>query len=935
MPSVINQLIINSPYEEPARHWSYNRETRTFSLKDGRRPAGYIRASEHSKSFDDPGVFIELPLVNQIRDRVKAWRDHPTNPYSGVTGITKRLLEHWYDSEQRETRRLFFCQLEAIETLIWLIEAPPSERQGIEIPSDGGEFARLCSKMATGSGKTIIMAMLIAWQVLNKVTYPQDKRFSKNIFVVAPGLTVKSRLQVLLPSGPGNYYDEFNVVPPGLHDKLRQGKVLIRNWHALMPLDPNAGPKVMKKGAESDEAFTRRVLGEMATAQNLVVINDEAHHAWRVPPKSTIKGVRKEDIEEATQWVGGLDRIHKSRGILNCFDLSATPFAPTGKKSGEETLFGWIVSDFGLNDAIESGLVKTPRVVIRDDGVPDAKTYKSRLYHIYMDREVKDDINRKAEPQDPLPDLVINGYYLLGRDWLETEKSWKSAGFKTPPVMITVANRTETAARVYYAFTHGKIDIEELNAPEKTLHIDSKVLDKAEAREEATELETAASNEDEEETEEEPIKKLSKKDQAELLRQKVDTVGQSGRPGEQIQKVISVGMLSEGWDAKTVTHIMGLRAFSSQLLCEQVVGRGLRRTSYEVNPKTGLFEAEYVNIFGVPFTFLPHEGGDGPPPPPPAPKTRIEPILEKKDFEISWPNIIRIDHEYRTRLALDLSKVKPLELNAADSATLAEMAPVVEGKPDVTKLTQIDLEDLGRRNRIQTIIFKAASETFDLMKPSWKGNREFLLAQIISLIEDWIASNKVTIMPGLFNQDPLRRRIILTLNMSKLVQHIWEAIRFENTLALIPVFDTERPIRSTGDMRPWFTGKPCEYMNHSHINHCVFDSAWEASEAFELDRNTNVAAWVKNDHLGFEILYVFKGIVRKFRPDFLIRLKNGKMLILEVKGQDSQEHKTKREFLDEWVKAVNAHGGFGSWAWEVSRDPKDIGGLIQKHSRGE
>jgi type III restriction enzyme len=309
--------------------------------------------------------------------------------------------------------------------------------------------------------------------------------------------------------------------------------------------------------------------------------------------------------------------------------------------------------------------------------------------------------------------------------------------------------------------------------------------------------------------------------------------------------------------------------------------------------------------------------------------------LEKKDFEISWPNIIRIDHEYRTRLALDLSKVKPLELNAADSATLAEMAPVVEGKPDVTKLTQIDLEDLGRRNRIQTIIFKAASETFDLMKPSWKGNREFLLAQIISLIEDWIASNKVTIMPGLFNQDPLRRRIILTLNMSKLVQHIWEAIRFENTLALIPVFDTERPIRSTGDMRPWFTGKPCEYMNHSHINHCVFDSAWEASEAFELDRNTNVAAWVKNDHLGFEILYVFKGIVRKFRPDFLIRLKNGKMLILEVKGQDSQEHKTKREFLDEWVKAVNAHGGFGSWAWEVSRDPKDIGGLIQKHSRGE
>ncbi len=929
MSFTINQLIINSPYEEPKCYWSYDRETRTFSLKQGRRPAGYVRASESSKSFDDPGVFIELPLVNQIRGRVASWREAG---YPGTTGITKRLLDHWYDSEQRETRRLFFCQLEAIETLIWLIEAPPSERQGVEIPGDGGEFMRLCSKMATGSGKTVVMAMLIAWQVLNKVTYPQDKRFSKNIFVVAPGLTVKNRLQVLLPAGPGNYYDEFNVIPAGLHDKLRQGKVLIRNWHALMPLDPDAGPKVVKKGRESNEAYTRRVLGEMANVHSLVVINDEAHHAWRVPPKSTIKGVRKEDIEEATEWIGGLDRIHKTRGILKCFDLSATPFAPTGKKSGEETLFDWIVSDFGLNDAIESGLVKTPRVVIRDDGVPDAKTYKSRLYHIYMDREVKDDINHKAEAHEPLPDLVINGYYLLGRDWLETAKSWKAAGCKTPPVMITVANRTETAARVYYAFTHGKIDIEELNAPEKTLHIDSKVLDKAEAREEAMELQTAPSNGDEEETDEEPVKKLSKKDQAELLRQKVDTVGQAGRPGEQIQKVISVGMLSEGWDAKTVTHIMGLRAFSSQLLCEQVVGRGLRRTSYEVNPATGLFEAEYVNIFGVPFTFLPHEGGDGPPPPPPAPKTRIEPVPEKKQFEISWPNIIRIDHEYRSHLSLDLSGVKPLVLNAADNATLAEMAPVVEGKPDVTKLTQIDLEDLGRKNRTQTIIFKAASETFDLMKPSWKGNREFLLAQVISLIEEWIASDKINIMPQLFNQDPLRRRIILTLNMSKLVQHIWEAIRLENTLALVPVFDTERPIHSTGDMRPWFTGKPCEYMNHSHINHCVFDSAWEASEAFELDRNKNVSAWVKNDHLGFEILYVYRGVVRKYRPDFLVRLNNGKMLILEVKGQDSQENQTKREFLDEWVRAVNAHGGFGLWAWAVSRDPKDIGGLLAKNT---
>lgn len=335
MAKNIDQLIINSPFEKPAKHWSYNREKKEFNKKKGRRPAGYLIASGRSKSFDDPGIFVPLPLVNQIRKRVDAWRD---KGYPGVTGITKKLLEHWQDPEEHHDHRFFFCQLEAIETLIWLIEAPPAEKQGIDIPSDGGRFRRLCSKMATGSGKTVVMAMLIAWQVLNKVTYPQDTRFSKNMLVVAPGLTVKSRLQVLNPAAANNYYRDFNIVPSALFDKLRQGKVLIMNWHAMKPKDGNSGPKVIKKGPESDEAFTKRVLGEMAAAKNIVVINDEAHHAWRVPAESKVKGVKKEEIVKATLWVGGLDRIHNKRGILNCFDFSATPFAPTGKKTVEEAL---------------------------------------------------------------------------------------------------------------------------------------------------------------------------------------------------------------------------------------------------------------------------------------------------------------------------------------------------------------------------------------------------------------------------------------------------------------------------------------------------------------------------------------------------------------------------------------------------------------------
>ena len=243
--------------------------------------------------------------MNQIRPRVEAWRK---GGYAGVTGITRRLLEHWNSSERWERQRFFFCQLEAIETLIWLTEAPASVRVGITIPSDGGAFQRLCCKMATGSGKTVVMAMLIAWEVLNKVTYPQDDRFSKNIFVVAPGLTVKSRLQVLIPAGKGNYYDEFDVVPAGLREQLRQGKILVRNWHVLnWEADDKLRKKrrVDKRGAKSDEAYVREVLGDMATAKNLVVINDEAHHAWRVNPESKKAKIDRALIEEATKWVGG------------------------------------------------------------------------------------------------------------------------------------------------------------------------------------------------------------------------------------------------------------------------------------------------------------------------------------------------------------------------------------------------------------------------------------------------------------------------------------------------------------------------------------------------------------------------------------------------------------------------------------------------------
>jgi type III restriction enzyme len=933
MAGSIDKLIINSPHQEPQQHWFYDRENRNFFIKEGRRPAGYVMATPNSKAFDDPGIFVEIDIVNKIRPRVKAWREAG---YPGVTGITKRLLAHWQDPEERKDRRFFFCQLEAIETLIWLTEAPAADKVGIDIQGDGGAFERWCSKMATGSGKTIIMSMIIAWNFLNKVTNPTDARFSKYALCVAPGLTVKSRLQVLQPTHEENYYEEFNIVPAALMDKLRQGKVIIHNWHALAWDSQDKIDAKVEKGylrsvdkrqrmEISGEAYVRNVLGEMSNARNIIVLNDEAHHAWRMNPEAVGKykrtGSDKDSAEEATIWVGGLDKIHEQRGILKCFDLSATPFTPSGKKAAEDALFTWIVSDFGLNDAIESGLVKTPRVVVRDDS-ERTKELKSRLYHIYADDEVKDDINRKADETEPLPDLLINAYYLLGKDWLETKNEWESVGHKVPPVMITVANRTETSARIKYAFDHNQILIPELCAPDKTLQIDSKVLEKAESETEAVELNI--------ESEDDETPKLTKAQQAELLRLTVDTVGKEGEPGEQVQNVISVGMLSEGWDAKTVTHIMGLRAFSSQLLCEQVVGRGLRRVSYDVGDD-GLFEPEYVNIFGVPFTFLPHEGGEGTPPPPPKPKTKIEPKKEKAKHEIAFPNIVRIDHVYRPQLKLDWDKVKTLEIDPYESITEAELAAIISGKANPKVQAAIGLEKIAEETRVQSIVFRIASTIYNSEKrPDWKGSKEIFLAQVVRIVEQFIDSDKIQIKNDRFHQDDSKRKILIILNMNKIVQHIWSAIRSDNTEKLTPIFDKERPIRSTEDVRTWYTSKPCEWTEKSHISHCVYDSGWEASEAYFFDKSDLVESFVKNDHLGFTILYNHKGVIRKFYPDFILRLVNGDYMVLETKGVDSQQNKTKREYLNEWINAVNNHGGFGKWHWDVSFDPSDIKSLILK-----
>jgi type III restriction enzyme len=924
-------LIINSPYERPSRHWQQGAGG-ALTLVPDRRPAGY----EVFNTRDNTRRVEPLDLVNAIRERVDAWR---AAGYPGITSVTRSLLDHWHDRAARQYP-FYFCQLEAIETLVWWTEGAPEHRQGIHVPGDGGPWERVCSKMATGSGKTALMAMIIAWQVLNALTYPKRREFSSAIFIVAPGLTVKERLRVLYTGEPDNVYDAFGICPSEpLRQRLNQAVILIDNWHALMPLkEPERS--VVRKGAESDEAYTRRVLGALAARKDLIVINDEAHHAYRIPAETKVKKSEDFDPEEATRWIEGLDRIHKTRRIRRCFDLSATPFAPTGRTNTEQGLFAWIVSDFGLNDAIEAGLVKTPRIVVRDDALPDARTLRPKLYHLYRDDSVSEDLNRgRAAPHEALPKLVQDAYTLLGADWRAVRRDWAQAGHASPPVMLTVCNRTETAARIEHYFNKGDAHWPELHAPERTLRVDSRVLEKAELGESAGTdkdyearlkaiVEGAALSP-------ERLARLDGLRKEELLREIVDNVGKPGTAGQGLQNVISVAMLSEGWDAKNVTHIMGLRAFTSQLLCEQVIGRGLRRVSYDTEQVVGedgvereLFRPEYVNIFGVPLSVFQDmsEAGEETPAPP-KPSTQITSLPERGEFEIRWPNVTRIEAAVRPMLVVDWTRVEPLVLDPSATPISVDIAPAVGGATNLAQVHAIDLEKLPEEFRLQRLAFRAARKALEELGPRFSGSREYLGVQLIRLLEQFFASDRLQI-PSLFHQEPLRKRILLALNIDLVVQHLLRFVEEQNLERIEPVFDEAAPIGSTREMRTWYTTKPCHLARRSQISHVVVDSSWEQYAAEALEKSARVAAYARNDHLGFHVYYLWNGSRRRFIPDFLVRMADGRMRVLEVKGEDSPQDKAKRAALDTWVKAVNAKGGFGTWCWDVAFRPEQVHDIL-------
>ena len=377
---VIENPIINSPFDEPIRHFRFSDEGITNEIDDGRRTSSYFvpiakpkKKGSSQLQFDTEWTqdrIEENKLVNDIRRRVDLWRK---GAYVGVTPTTARLLAYWTDPSRE--KKLFFCQNEALQTAIYIGEVAKKYgdawienaiREANNTSNPG--LPRTAFKMATGSGKTVVMAMLIAWHALNKQANPQDARFSDTFLIVTPGITIRDRLRVLLPNDPENYYRQRDIVPAQQQEQLGQAKIIITNYHAFQLREKVDAGKITKSiladgqpspFTETPDEMVRRVCRELSTKKNIIVLNDEAHHCYRHRPDSEDEILTGDDRveakkrdEEARIWISGIEAVKAKIGVKAIYDLSATPFFLRGSGYPEGTLFPWVVSDFSLIDAI-------------------------------------------------------------------------------------------------------------------------------------------------------------------------------------------------------------------------------------------------------------------------------------------------------------------------------------------------------------------------------------------------------------------------------------------------------------------------------------------------------------------------------------------------------------------------------------------------------
>ncbi len=918
----VAEPILCSPYEEPTAHWVYDADTGRPVRQGGRRVAGYWMEAygttdeQLALSITREEGWSTLPLVEKLRSDVKRWR---ASGYRNATNVTRQLLRYW----QREGRQrpLFFCQLEAVETIIYIAEirrakhrlgfTPALEEEDVEHLRDA-DLIRYGCKMATGSGKTVVMAMLIAWAFCNRGKVRADTRFPSAVLAVCPNLTIKERLQVLRPDTPGNYYDKFDVVPSTLEAFLRRGKVKITNWHQLELASGNTengtSYKVVNKGEETVEAYTQRILGELAGRGEIMVLNDEGHHAYRpLESDARLNREEREEQETATVWIQGLDRIQQACGIRFVVDLSATPFYLSGSGHPEGKPFEWLVSDFSLGDAIESGITKIPRIPISDStGRPEPKYF--RLWD-----HITDALGRKPKPED---------IYVEANDALITLASqWKTqfnenGNSDIPNCMIVVCSETKVAeefhrgisgetlsgGEVVYGHSDLFPELANRDGDVKTFRIDSRRL-----AEEGSD--------------------------AEHLRKVVGTIGKEGEPGEQIRCVVSVSMLNEGWDANNVTQIIGLRAFKSQLLCEQVVGRGLRRMSYDIDPGTGLLPAEYVDIYGIPFTLIPFKGRNSSSTAPDKQTYRVRALPALRAHEIQFPNVEGYTFELRhDAITANIDEMDELKLELGPDAVFAGGITLSEGKQVYIGERQVhDRQAFYESNHFQTIKFDIARQIVaKLPIDRWERkpvlSRRQLFPQIYRLVDTYTRQkiNFVYTNPRELGNVKYKNHIVgLFLEAIQPNAEAGEA-------PLLPIINSNKPLGSSKDV-DFSTTKACYPTGKSHVNLVAVDSTWEASAAFRLERSTWVKSYVRNDGLWFTIPYHFAGASHDYVPDFIVDMTNGIRLIVEIKGQETMQDQAKHQAARRWVKAVNHSQKFGKWDFLVCRNPQTLAYELEQY----
>ncbi|MBI4330134.1 MAG: DEAD/DEAH box helicase family protein [Chloroflexi bacterium] len=1005
----VESPVICKPYYEPTDHYEYDRTTGRANKLPGRRPDAYWyklsneEVRQHGARQGKLALRLKQPtgdeirfeldegrrdlvLVNRLREDVKRWRNAN---WEGATNVTKDLLRHW--GRKDRARRLFFCQLEAAETVIFLNEIRGLRRDGkrgkprwepkftdadfeklFDVPADPGysPLPRMACKMATGSGKTVVMAILLAWAFCNRGRTPSDDRFPNAALVCCPNLTmIKERLQVLRTDNRGNdYYTEFELVPPQYHDLLRAGKVLVTNWHYFAPESEHSeGDRsyaVVQKGQETDEAFARRRLGELFERGPIMVFNDEGHHAYRPAPLSekearTTDAEVKKEREQATVWVQGLDRISRACGVRFCLDLSATPFYIAGSGYPEGEPFPWIVSDFGLVDAIESGITKIPRLPVSDTtGQPDPKYF--RLWR---------NITRNLAPAQrlstgrPKPEVVweraedalvqLAGEY---KAKFESIRQASDTALKAPPVMIVVCDNTDIAA-VFFENISGQSEVEEIleedddekeatprpkrpkmrvsygasktSFPELfqndqgrlwTIRIDSKRLEKVESEHPDATRDEAAKE----------------------LREIVNTVGKSGKPGQDVRCVVSVAMLTEGWDASNVTHILGVRAFDRQLLCEQVVGRGLRRMNYTPDPATELFPEEYVDVYGIPFSVIPYKGKTGRPPPD-KPVNHVFALPERAAYELRFPNVEGYVYALqRPSVKADFSTLERLVVEPEQTPTATFLRIItdhLEGGAHgggMGEFVEHNRAQYYAQNHPQGIEFEIARHVVAALvgegpqapvrgSARMRGRaRHELFPQVLRIVRRYVRE-KVDfrgVNPCELGLEKYVRRI---------KERLLEAIlpdEQQGETPILPVLNKYLPVGRTSHIN-FTTKRNVHSTQRSHVNAVVLDSTWEQTAAFYLEQQTDhVFCYVRNDRPFLLIPYEYEGVAHRYEPDYLVRLKGGKMLVLEIKGEEDDQDRAKHQAARRWTMAVNNWARLGRWEFAVCRDAQTLPRLI-------